>query len=45
MILERIDPSTRLLALALLTTPLLISIDIVSASVSFALTLLVVAPL
>ena len=34
MILDRIDPTTRLLALAVLTTPLLLSIDLTSATVA-----------
>ena len=36
MILNRIDPTTRLLALAVLTTPLLLSIDLISATVAVA---------
>lgn len=43
-ILQRIDPTTRILALVLLTTPLLLSIDLVSASVALACTVLL-APL
>lgn len=43
-ILNRVDPTSRLLALALLTTPLLLSIDIVSASLSLLFTVLL-APL
>lgn len=44
MILDRIDPTTRILALIVLTTPLLLSIDVVSASVALAVTV-VLAPL
>lgn len=43
-VLQRIDPTTRILALVLLTTPLLLSIDLVSASVALACTMLL-APL
>lgn len=43
-VLQRIDPTTRIVALALLTTPLLLSIDVVSAAVALAFTLLL-APL
>lgn len=43
-VLQRIDPTTRILALVLLTTPLLLSIDLVSASVALACTILL-APL
>lgn len=43
-VLERIDPTTRILALVFLTTPLLLSIDLVSASVALACTVLL-APL
>lgn len=39
-VLQRIDPTTRILALVLLTTPLLLSIDLVSASVALACTVL-----
>ncbi|RNE48481.1 energy-coupling factor transporter transmembrane component T family protein [Corynebacterium alimapuense] len=43
-LLEGINPVTRILALILLTTPLLLSVDVVSASVALAFTVLV-APL
>lgn len=43
-VLRYIDPTTRILAMVLLTTPLLLSIDVVSASVALALTILL-APL
>lgn len=39
-VLHRVDPTTRIVALVLLTTPLLLTIDIVSASLSVAWTLL-----
>lgn len=42
---DRANPTTRLLALTLCTTPLLFSIDWVSAGLSLALTLFVLAPL
>ncbi|MEL4163482.1 energy-coupling factor transporter transmembrane protein EcfT [Corynebacterium bovis] len=38
--LTRVDPTTRLAALALLTTPLLLSVDVTSAAVALALELL-----
>ncbi|WP_426706013.1 energy-coupling factor transporter transmembrane component T family protein [Corynebacterium auriscanis] len=44
MILQRIDPTTRLLALAVLTTPLLLSIDLTSATVAL-IGIILLAPL
>ena len=44
MILERIDPTTRILALAVLSTPLLLSIDLTSATVAL-IGIVVLAPL
>ncbi|MDN8580187.1 energy-coupling factor transporter transmembrane protein EcfT, partial [Corynebacterium bovis] len=38
--LTRVDPTTRLAALALLTTPLLLSVDVTSAAVALVLELL-----
>ena len=37
-VLKTVNPVTRILALALLTTPLMLTLDVVSAAVTVALT-------